>query len=107
MASTPGDPPIASPEWNFLCFCPMQFETLALHLYIFESQAGRPTHLTATLHDKAGEYDGDPIIGVDHDLEWDYSSSVRTLTGGRLRSDVRRVGKECVSTFRSRVSPSH
>src|SRR3546814_206000 len=38
MASTPGDPPIASPEWNFLCFCPMQFETLALHLYIFESQ---------------------------------------------------------------------
>src|SRR3546814_6249798 len=40
--------------------------------------------LTATLHDKAVEYDGDPSIGVDHDLEWDYSSSVRTLTGGRL-----------------------
>lgn len=85
MASLPGDPPLASAEWNFLCFCPIQFESLALHLYLFESQAGRPTHLTATLSDRTGDYAQDRILAVDHDLEWDYSSSVRTLVGGRLQ----------------------
>lgn len=84
MASLPGDPPVASAGWNFLCFCPIQLETLALHLYIFESQAGRPTHLTATLHDKTGDLSNDRILAVDHELDWDYSSSVRTLAGGRL-----------------------
>jgi hypothetical protein len=84
MASVPGDPPIASADWNFLWFCPMQFEDFALHLYIFESQAGRPTHLTAAIHDKASAYAGDPILAVDHELEWDYGPSVRTLVGGRL-----------------------
>jgi len=84
MASIPGDPPVASAEWNFLCFCPIQFESLALHLYIFEAQAGRPTHLTATLADKTGDFTNDRVLAVDHELDWDYSSSVRTLVGGRL-----------------------
>src|SRR3546814_1376741 len=32
---------------------------------------------------------------------------LRALTGGRDRSEERRVGKECVSTCRSRWSPYH
>src|SRR3546814_19778917 len=31
---------------------------------------------------------------------------IRPFTGGRYRSDERRVGKECVSTCRSRWAPS-
>src|SRR3546814_14183851 len=39
-----------------------------------------------------------------------YSRSIATVIPGReivLRSEERRVGKECVSTFRSRWSPYH
>jgi hypothetical protein len=84
MASVPGDPPVAPAEWNFLCFCPLQFDRFALHIYLFEAQAGQPTHLSARIHARDGAYEGDPIVAVDHDFRWDYSSSVRTLVGGRL-----------------------
>jgi hypothetical protein len=85
MAAVPGDPPVASTEWNFLAFCPIQFEAFALHIYLFEAQAGRPTHLSASLVYKDGRHDDDGIVSVDHDFEWEPTASVRTLKGGRMR----------------------
>ena len=49
MAAVAGEPPVASVAWNFLAFCPLQFSTFALHFYLFESQQGRPTHLSACM----------------------------------------------------------
>src|SRR3546814_13775626 len=37
----------------------------------------------------------------------DYVAVPHVYPAGRLRSEERRVGKECVSTCRSRWSPSH
>jgi hypothetical protein len=84
MASVPGDPPVASAAWNFLAFCPMQFESFALHFYLFEAQAGRPTHLSASIIRKDGLQDDDDIVSVDHDFEWEPATTVRTLKGGRI-----------------------
>jgi hypothetical protein len=84
MASIAGDPPVASAEWNFLAFCPIQFESFCIHLYLFEAQYGRPTHLSASIVRPAGAPQDEVICGVDHDLEWDSSAAVRTLKGGRL-----------------------
>src|SRR3546814_14264599 len=36
-----------------------------------------------------------------------FTKSARTMLGGWFRSEERRVGKECVSTCRSRWSPYH
>jgi hypothetical protein len=83
MASVPGDPPIAPPAWNFLAFCPIQFETFAIHFYLFEAQTGRPTHLSASLALKSGN-DDDDIVSVTHEFEWDPAATVRTLKGGRI-----------------------
>jgi hypothetical protein len=83
MAKMPGDPPVASAEWNFLAFCPMQFESFALHFYLFEAQAGRPTHLSASIVRK-DENNNDDIVSVNHDFEWDFAAPVRTLKGGRI-----------------------
>lgn len=84
MASVPGDPPMASAQWNLLAFCPMQFESFVLHIYLFEAQAGEPTHLTASIAYRDGRHADDGIVAVDHEFDWDYSTSVRTLIGGTL-----------------------
>src|SRR3546814_12062840 len=47
---------------------------------------------------------GDPIM-FDHDEGYRADATIETLAA--LRSEERRVGKECVSTLRSRGLPSH
>lgn len=84
MAAQPGDPPVASSAWNLLAFCPLQFPSFVLHVYLFEAQAGEPTHLSALAHFRDGRHAGDRVVAVDHDLAWDYAAPVRTLVGGRL-----------------------
>nr|WP_295469325.1 hypothetical protein [Mesorhizobium sp.] len=84
MAPVPGDPPVASAEWNFLAFCPLQFPSFVLHIYLFEAQAGEPTHLSALVRRRDGRHGDDQVVVIDHDLEWDHSMPVRTLVGGRL-----------------------
>src|SRR3546814_14748893 len=50
---------------------------------------------------------GDAILGAN--MFRDFFAGIRDLVGGRSgsRSEERRVGKECVSTCRSRWSPYH
>src|SRR3546814_5200272 len=55
----------------------------------------------ATVHDTSG---GGPLLKVEH-VSKSFSIRKAGLLGGR--SEERRVGKECVSTCRSRWSPYH
>src|SRR3546814_17648007 len=59
---------------------------------------------------------GDLAFALEHNVDWIALSFVqrpedvaeaRQLIGGKARSEERRVGKECVSTCRSRWSPYH
>src|SRR3546814_11804486 len=50
--------------------------------------------------------DGAPVIVWIHGGALQYGSSASPMYGG-ARSEERRVGKECVSTCRSRWSPYH
>src|SRR3546814_20465507 len=53
--------------------------------------------------------DGLPTLGLHIDVFTQQRLCLRIALGPRvdLRSEERRVGKECVSTFRSRWSPYH
>lgn len=84
MARVPGEPPHASAEWNFLAFCPIQFPEFCLHFYLFEAQAGRPTHLSASIVYKDGRDADDPIRDVEHDFEWQSGAPVITLKSGSI-----------------------
>ena len=88
MSPVPGDPPLASVQWNFLAFCPIQFPSFSIHIYLFESQPGRPTHLSATIMrpEGAGDHD-DEIRAITHDLQWENDAPIPTLTGGRISVD--------------------
>src|SRR5690606_16477096 len=52
--------------------------------YLFEAQAGDPTHVSALIHYRDGRHQGDRIVAIDHDLTWDFNALVRTLVGGEL-----------------------
>lgn len=86
MSPQPGDPPLESATWNFLAFIPMRFPSFSIHIYLFESQPGRPTHLTAAVMRPpgGGEHD-DEIRTVDHEFTWVRDSPVQTLEGGTIR----------------------
>lgn len=84
MAAIPGEPPPESVGWNFLAFCPIQFDDFCVHLYLFEEQAGRPTHLSASIVRKDGKHDDDPIEHVTHDFQWARDKAVLTLASGRI-----------------------
>lgn len=84
MAHMQGEPPPLSPEWNFLAFCPIQFPDFCFHFYLFEAQAGRPTHLSASILYRDGHADDDPIRDVQHDFEWVVGAPVLTLASGRI-----------------------
>src|SRR3546814_18291953 len=58
--------------------------------------------LRVDLHDQAGERAAGNLGGFAHGLEL-----AGAEIGIHLRSEERRVGKECVSTCRSRWSPYH
>lgn len=86
MSAAPGDPPVASVAWNFLVFCPIRFPSFSLHIYLFERQPGRPTHLTATILRPPGTRDeDDDIRAVDHDFRWQENAPIQTLEGGSIR----------------------
>jgi hypothetical protein len=86
MSAVPGDPPVASVQWNFLAFCPIRFPSFSIHFYLFESEPGRPTHLSASIMrpEGSGKHD-DGIKAVTHDFEWDENAPVQTLRGGAIR----------------------
>lgn len=88
MSANPGDPPVASVQWNFLGFIPIQFPSFSIHIYLFESQPGRPTHLTASIMrpESSGAHD-DEIRSVTHDFRWVENAPVQTLIDGRITID--------------------
>src|SRR3546814_20476687 len=85
-------------------FCRGQFDTVIPAGKFEQAERylkGRSGALTAFI-----EYEGG------HELPLPIKSSIRTWLiecegGARSRSEERRVGKECVSTCRSRWSPYH
>lgn len=85
MSAAPGEPPVASAAWNFLAFCPIRFPSFSLHIYLFEAQPGRPTHLTATIMRPPGGDEDDDIQSVEHDFQWRENAPIQTLEGGTLR----------------------
>lgn len=85
MSALPGDPPLASVAWNFLCFCPIRFPSFSIHLYLFESQPDRPTHLSASILRAPGDdRSDDDIRAVNHDFRWRECAPIQTLEGGRI-----------------------
>lgn len=89
MSPLPGDPPLASVPWNFLMFCPIRFPSFSVHIYLFESQPGRPTYLTASIMrpSDAPEQD-DAIRAVEHELRWEEGAPIQTLQSGTIRLDL-------------------
>jgi hypothetical protein len=80
-----GQPPGERPEWRMLLFCPLQLPDFGIHLYLQESEPGRPVHLSAALVGPVGKDEQfDPIVGVEHDLEWVEGAAAPTLAGGNL-----------------------
>ena len=86
MSGGQGEPPVASVQWNLMAFCPIRFPDFSLHIYLFESQRGRPTHLTAAIMrpEGSGEFD-DEIRQVSHDFSWREQAPTQTLIGGQIR----------------------
>jgi len=80
-----GQPPGVRPEWKMLAFAPLQLPDFAVHLYLQESEPGRPVHLSAGIVGPVGSGKEFPTItGVEHDLQWVEGAAAPTLAGGRL-----------------------
>src|SRR3546814_15475617 len=47
------------------------------------------------------------LLHLEQAVQWLNQEAERAQQSGNLRSEERRVGQECVSTCRSRWSPSH
>lgn len=86
MSGGQGDPPVASARWNFMAFCPIRFADFSLHIYLFEAQPGRPTHLTAAIMrpEGSGDHD-DEIKSVSHEFSWRRNAPTQTMEQGRIR----------------------
>lgn len=68
-----------------LLFAPLQFPDFAVHLYVQESEPGRPVYLSAGLAGPVGSDEEQPtIVGVDHDLRWVKEAVAPTLGGGSV-----------------------
>lgn len=81
-----GQPPGERPEWKMLLFAPLQLPDFAVHLYLQESEPGRPVYLSAGIAAGLDSDDEVPVIvGVDHDLEWEKDAAAPTLVGGQVR----------------------
>lgn len=80
-----GQPPGERPEWRMLLFAPLQLPDFAVHVYLQESEPGRPVHLSAGIAGPVG-HDGESptIVGVEHDLRWQKGAAAPTLTGGSI-----------------------
>ncbi len=85
MSGVPGDPPVASVKWNLLVFMPIQFPGFSLHVYLFESQPGRPTHLSASIMRPEGSpAHDDEVRAVSHEFRWEENAPAPTLIDGRF-----------------------
>lgn len=86
MSGEQGAPPVTSVLWNFMAFCPIRFPDYSLHIYLFEAQPGRPTHLTAAImrREGSGAHDHE-IKQVTHDFRWSDQAPIQTLVGGQIR----------------------
>jgi hypothetical protein len=103
LPRAPGQPPGIRPEWRMLLFAPLQLPEFGVHIYLQEAEPGRPVYVSAGLSGPSGnEYDGEPIVGVEHDLEWEPGAAAPTLLGG-LVSLVLTGGKRM--EFRLRALP--
>jgi hypothetical protein len=80
-----GQPPGERPEWRMLLFAPLQLPEFGVHIYLQESEPGRPVHLSAGIAGPLGQDQKAPlIVGVDHELEWEKGAAAPTLVGGSL-----------------------
>jgi hypothetical protein len=80
-----GQPPGIRPEWKMLVFAPLQLPDFAVHVYLQESEPGRPVHLSAGLVAPVGSDRAfDTIVGVEHELQWIKDAAAPTLVGGHL-----------------------
>lgn len=87
IPAKPGGPPVQPPEWKFLMFCPLQFETFAAHIYLYETVPGRPLHLSAALVGTHGHPNPPQVYSVSHELTWVEDAPAATLSGGTIRFD--------------------
>lgn len=83
-----GAPPAQPPAWKFLMFCPMQFETFAAHIYLYEAVPGQPLHLSAALVGTYGHQDPPQVRSISHDLRWVEDAPAATLEGGSIRLEL-------------------
>ena len=80
-----GQPPGERPEWRMLLFAPLQLPDFGVHLYVQESEPGRPVYLSAGFAARVGEDREMPtIVGVEHDLHWKKDAAAPTLVGGTV-----------------------
>lgn len=80
-----GQPPGERPEWRMLLFAPLQLPDLGVHLYLQESEPGRPVYLSAGFAAPIGDDRELPtIVGVDHDLQWAKDAAAPSLVGGSV-----------------------
>lgn len=80
-----GQPPGERPEWRMLLFAPLQLPEFGVHIYVQESEPGRPVYLSAGLSGPVGSDGEQPtIVAVDHDLRWVKGAAAPTLEGGHV-----------------------
>src|SRR3546814_1437215 len=84
-----------------ICALVTGVQTCALPIFMFNLAALFGWELIGRL----SAYVGVVLLALSPHMVVVYSLAVRFL--GRMRSEERRVGKECVSTCRSRWSPYH
>lgn len=88
IPAKPGAPPARPPAWKFLMFCPLQFDTFAAHIYLYETVPGRPLHLSASLVGTHGHPDPPQVYSISHELTWVEGAPAATLAGGTIRFEL-------------------
>lgn len=80
-----GDAPGVRPDWNLLFFAPLRLPSRGIHLYLYESEPGRPVHLSGAVTPRFDE-DGpiERIVEINHDLRWERGARAPTLQGGSI-----------------------
>lgn len=107
LPRAPGQPPAQRPDWRLLLFCPLQLPDFALHLYVQEAQPGKVVHLSAGLVGALdGEEEFEPIVRVEHDLQWVAGAAAPTLSGGQLRLHLQ-DGRCLEFTLRAKPGRAH
>src|SRR3546814_10888426 len=108
--------------WGMVCvvLCVgVMFAILVLIVFFFKQKTAYEMRISDWSSDVcSSDLQGGPLVGVQELKQWHFgqqanhgrhadSSSPVTREAPDVRSEERRVGKECVSTCRSRWSPYH